>query len=118
MYKVTSNVSAEIKRILDNLNVSTQTGLKNHVGNAGNHAVAIGAAAAHVITGHMRRNIQLQTVSPTEVKILAKAAYSGYENDRGPDHDFFQQMYDDTKMRYGGVVALGEIQKIMRGKTV
>lgn len=117
MFKIT-DPTAVVKQILDNLKVSQQTGLENHIGAAGNAAVRYGKQVSHKITHHMEKNIQIQTLSQEEVKVVSKAIYSGYENDRGPPHDFFQQMYDYTKTTYGGSVAIGAIQKVQRSKKI
>ena len=113
-----------IKKIIDNLNVSIVTSLQNDVGAAGNFAVSEGQRLAHVVTGHMRKNIQLQTVSKNEVKVLSKAIYSGHENKRkysgaigskGP-HNFFDQMRDNTKKKFSGTVVIGNIIQKHRSK--
>ena len=115
VYKI-DNQTDTIKKILDALNVGQYTGLKNHIGLAGNFAVRTGKDLAHRITGHMQRNIQIQTVGDMEVNVLSKAIYSGWENARGPDHDFFEQMHQKTIAGFGGSVAIGEIQKQVRAK--
>lgn len=116
-YTIVDDPSA-IKRILDSLNVATQSELKNHVGEAGNHCVQVGAAYAHVITGHMRRNIQVQTKGENEVNVVAKARYSGWENKRGGDHAFFDQAVDDTKRTYSGKVLMDDILHVHRSKKI
>ena len=113
-----------IKQILQNLHVSIQTSLKNDVGQAGNFAVQEGQRVAHVVTGHMKRNIQLQTVDQYRVNVLSKAIYSGHENKRkysgaiaskGP-HNFFDQLYEATRKKYTGTVIMGNIIHKHRGK--
>jgi hypothetical protein len=107
-----------VNRILDALNVGQMTGLENHIGAAGNGAVSYGKGVVHVITGHTKRNIQVQTVNQLAVKVLSKAIYSGHENARGPPHDFFDQMYNWTRQTYSGQVAIGAIQKVVREKVL
>jgi len=115
-----------IKKIIENLHVSIQTSLANDIGKAGNFAVETGQRVAHVQTGHLRKNIQLQTVNKNEVKVLSKAIYSGYENKRkysgalgsvGP-HNFFDQMYDATKKKFSGTVVMSNIIDKHRSKII
>lgn len=112
------NNSGTVAKILEALKVGQGTGLKNHIGKAGTFAMRYGKGKAHRITKHMMRNIQIQTVSDEEVKVLAKALYSGWENARGGDHAFFDMLYNATKQRYSGQVLLGEIQHIFRDKVL
>lgn len=46
---------------------------------------------AHVITGFMRNNIETTEASESRLTIMARAGYSGYENNRGNPHDFFDR---------------------------
>ncbi|HTH21884.1 MAG TPA: hypothetical protein VL854_06670 [Nitrososphaeraceae archaeon] len=115
---IIKNDPEAIKKIINQLNVSILNESKTHIQAAGNFAVGAGRQESHVITGHMKRNIQQQKVSETEIKILSKAIYSGYENARGSDHAFFDKMHSRTVAQFSGSLLIGNIQKVMRSKKI
>lgn len=102
-----------VGRALQSVYVGTQNELKTIVGEAGNYAVQTGAGAAHVITGHMRKNIQQAVQGEDHVQVLAKARYSGFENARGGDHAFFDIMYEETVNKYPALF-FSQIKDVIR----
>ena len=107
-----------IERILKELNVTAYNTVKTKLGEAANFAVGIGRDEVHQITGHTHKNIQQQKVSDTEINVISKAIYSGWENKRGGDHAFFDKMYEQTTQTYSGSVIMGAIQETMRNKAI
>lgn len=61
---------------------------------------------AHVITGNMKRNIQVSNLDPElgTANIQALALYSAYENARGEGHDYFTQALNALKLQGGPLV--------------
>lgn len=115
-YTIIHNVE-EVKKILNKLGVTVFNSGTTAIQGAANFAVGAGRQEAHVRTGHMKANIQQQKVSDEEIKILSKAIYSGYENARGPPHNFFDKMYERTKQRFPDM-AISEVTHNIRNAKV
>lgn len=91
--------------------------LKTRVGEAANFAVNYMRSRAHVVTGHMKKNIQQQVVGPANINVVSKARYAGYENKRGSFHAYFDMGYKATYQKYPDLV-FSDIISVLRSPQI
>lgn len=116
MYQVIHDPN-QVKEILSKIHVGVFNTVKTDIGAAANFAVGAGRQEAHVITGHMKANIQQEIVSDEEAKIYSKAIYSGYENKRGGNHAFFDKMVQRTRTQFPNMI-MSDITHVIRSAKV
>lgn len=59
---------------------------------------------AHVITGEMRDSISSEKVGNLHYRVVAAADHSGYENDRGGDHAFFDKAVQQVESKHPNIL--------------